>query len=659
MKAFSLHRRNLAGWVASAILGALIWTSCGGPTGGDDNPVLSVTPVLLDFGEARTSLTLTISNAGSGVLDWSIQVPSEGWVSVNQVSGTVLNTPLNIEVRIDREKAPVGQQGVVLVVIGGDGSRKEVTVQANIRRLAVLSVTPLNLSFGETSSQQQVTLRNDGGEPLTWSGASPQEWISVAPASGSLETGNQQSVTVTIDRQQLASGANQGSVDFTTSQAGSKSVAVLATGSTYGTLSASPTTLDFGTRNSRVSLEIRRIGGTGTMEWSVEASHSWIDPKTTSGSLLIGESRTIFIEVKREGLDPAAYQGSLTFRWEGGEAQVVVAMRVADEPLLSLSHETLEVGSAETVTFSIINAGTGNLIWVISETADWLILEPVEGSTTTIPRTINGTIDRTGMAAGQYDVVIRVDSDGGSANLPLVMEVPMPEVEITQGPDEGTALGVDEAAFQFRALNASGNTEFSTKLDDGEWTDWGAATAVEYEYLEESSLVGAHLFQVRVRADAGESEVLLRTFEVDAVQGPALRLSPKAATVNSGQTVEVLVVTEEVADVLAVRVVVDFDAGELELQQVEAVDSFLGQQGGTLVAPEPEIDNAGGRLDLAIGVAGGSRAGVSGTGVVARLRFRTKTSGVAEISLGADSALRDPDNSPISIQRAGATITVQ
>ena len=110
---------------------------------------------------------------------------------------------------------------------------------------------------------------------------------------------------------------------------------------------------------------------------------------------------------------------------------------------------------------------------------------------------------------------------------------------------------------------------------------------------------------------------------------------------------------------LAVRVVVDFDAGELELQQVEAVDSFLGQQGGTLVAPEPEIDNAGGRLDLAIGVAGGSRAGVSGTGVVARLRFRTKTSGVAEISLGADSALRDPDNSPISIQRAGATITVQ
>jgi len=43
-------------------------------------------------------------------------------------------------------------------------------------------------------------------------------------------------------------------------------------------------------------------------------------------------------------------------------------------------------------------------------------------------------------------------------------------------------------------------------------------------------------------------------------------------------------------------------------------------------------------------VAGGSQAGVSGTGVLARLRFRAKKSGVAEISLGADSALRDLAN---------------
>ncbi|MBT4503864.1 MAG: hypothetical protein HOC74_39390, partial [Gemmatimonadetes bacterium] len=628
------------------------------PTGGDSNPVLDVDKNILDFGETNTSQFLTISNSGSGTLHFSIEVPSEGWISVSQREGNITNEPVGIDVRIDREKAPVGQQEVIVVITAEQGGRREVIVRANIRRVAQLSLSPLSLNFGETSSQQQVTLRNDGGESLSWSATSPQEWLSIAPASGSLAAGDQQAVTVTIDRTKLGSGSNQGAVDFT-SGGGSTSVTVLATGSAFGSLSASPTTLDFGTRNARETLEIRRIGGSGTMEWTVEASDAWIDPKTTSGSLLIGEARTIFIEVKRENLDPAAYQGSLVFRWAGGATEVTVAMRVADEPVLSLSDESLDVGAEETANFSIINAGSGSLNWQITETAAWLELDPTFGETITIPRTITGTIDRTGMTAGQYDVVIRVDSDGGSLDLPLVMEVPLPTIEITQGPAEGELLTSAAATFSFRALNAYGPTSFSTRLDAEEWTDWSETTTVAYEYLEESSLIGPHLFQVRVRSDAGESEALVRTFEVDAIQGPALRLSPKAIATSTGQTIEIDIVAEEVENILAARVVLDFDAAELELQKVEAIDSFLGQNGGSLVAPEPEIDNAGGRLDLSIGVAGGSRPGVDGTGILARLTFRAKRSGVAEISLSADTALRDPDNSPISIRTEGTTITVQ
>ena len=71
--------------------------------------------------------------------------------------------------------------------------------------------------------------------------------------------------------------------------------------------------------------------GTGTMEWTVKASDAWIDPKTTSGSLLIGEAQTIFIEVKREGLAPNAYQGSIALHWAGGATEVTIAMRVSGE----------------------------------------------------------------------------------------------------------------------------------------------------------------------------------------------------------------------------------------------------------------------------------------------------------------------------------------
>ena len=635
---------------------ALGGVHCGGPTSSKEEPVLAASPEVLDFEETRNSLTLTISNTGTGSFNWSITVPSEGWIELNRYDGTVVNRPMEVDVRIDREKAPSGQHEIRLVVTGA-GTTKEITLRATIRREAVFSLSPSDLDYGETSSQQQVTVRNDGGETLTWSAASVQNWISIAPGSGSLDQDDQQAITITIDRQGLASGSNQGTVDFT-SNGGSASVRILAEGTGGGELSISPNTLDFGSRKNRESVELRNIGDEA-LDWTAEVSDAWIDPKTTTGSLLIGEDQTIFIEVSREDLDPNAYQGNLTFRWEGGATELTIAMRVADEPLLSLSDESLDIGSDESFTFSIINAGSGNLNWEISETAEWLELDPVEGTTATIPRTITGTVDRAGMAAGDYDINIRIESDGGSQDLPLLIEVPAPSVEIVQGPEEGTVLGVDQATFQFRAINAAGQIEFSTRLDDEEWTGWSEETEIGYENLEESSLVGSHLFQVRVRADAGEAEALIRTFEVDAVQGPALRLSPKVTTTTSGQTVEIDIIAEEVENVLAARVLLEFDADELELQQVETIDDFLGQHGGSLVAPDPEIDNAGGRLDLSIGVAGGSRAGVDGTGVLARLRFRTRKSGVARITLAPDTALRDPDNHPISIKTAGTTITVQ
>ncbi|MEW6756223.1 MAG: cohesin domain-containing protein [Candidatus Latescibacterota bacterium] len=486
-----------------------------------------------------------------------------------------------------------------------------------------------------------------------------QEWVSLAPSGGSLEPGNQQVVTVTVDRLKLGSGANQGTVDFT-SQGGSASVPVLATGSSFGTLSASPTTLDFGTRNTRSTVEIRRVGGAGALDWTVEASDSWIDPKTTSGSLLIGESRTIFVEVVRESLDPGAYQGTLTFRWGGGgAAAVVVAMRVADEPVLGLSEETLQVGVQESFTFSVLNAGSGTLNWDITETAAWLQLAPTSGSTSSVPRAITGTIDRTGMTAGTYETAVHVESDGGSRDLPLVMEVPLPVAEITSGPAEGSTLSTDSATFEYRARQAYGTVTYAVRLDGGEWTAWGSQTRVAYADLEESSLSGPHLVQVRVRADAGESAAQSRTFEVNAVEGPALRLAPKAVSTRTGQTVAVNLVAEEVQDVLAARAVVSFDAARLELVGVTANAEFLEASGGTVVMPNPEIDNAGGRVDLAVGVAGGTRAGISGTGVLARLDFRVRRAGVVTLAVSTGSSLRDLDNRSIPLQTAGCRLTAE
>lgn len=653
----AVYRMHNLWRVGLSILLILSNVRCGGPTGSEDNPVLAVTPEVLDFGTDRNSLTLTISNAGTGILDWQIQVPSEGWVSVNQASGTVVNTPVNIDVRVNREKAPAGEQEVKLVVTGGDGSRREVIIRLDNRQVARLSLSPTSLSFGQTSTSQQVTLRNDGGQPMTWNATTAQTWITIAPASGTMQPGDQQTVTVTISRQGQPPGTIQGTVDFTSS-GGSESVNVQATVPNLPIPSISPATLDFGAVETRGSVELRNIGS-ATLEWTLEISDAWIRLTRTSGSVLVGDAQVIFIEVDRSGLDPGAYQGRVTLRSAGGDLEVKIAMRVVDQPVLKLSDEQLDLGAKESFTFSILNSGSGSLNWQISENAPWLELSPLSGTTSTVPQTITGTIKRSGLVAGAYETTLRVESDGGSKSIALRMEVPQPGVQITQGPTEGEKTALDRVTFAFRAVNAAGQIEYSTKLDEGEWSVWGKTTEVSYQNLEESSLVGPHLFQVRVRADAGEGETLLRRFEVDAIQGPALRLSPKAVTAGRSQTVEIEVVAEEVESLLAAHIVLSFDAGRLELQRVEAAEDFLEQHGGTVVLPEPEIDNTKGRLDLSVGVAGGSAAGVGGTGVLAKLYFRTKSSGVAPLTLGPETSLRDLDNKPVPIKTLGTGVTVQ
>ena len=71
---------------------------------------------------------------------------------MSQTDGTVVNTPLSVDVRIDREKAPVGDQEVKLVITALR-VRLEVTVRASVLQPGVLEVSTAAFEFGETTNQ--------------------------------------------------------------------------------------------------------------------------------------------------------------------------------------------------------------------------------------------------------------------------------------------------------------------------------------------------------------------------------------------------------------------------------------------------------------------------------------------------------------------------
>ena len=182
-----------------------VWClNCSSSTGNDGCPKLAVVPDSLDFAATGTSLSLSIDNAGGGVLEWSIWVPSKEWISIERTSGTVENGPVAIEVRIDRETAPAGRQWIVLVVNSG-AERREIPLLAFISR-SVPIVRPERLDFEEDLDVITLSLKNIGNLPLTWSIGEELPWIEAAPAAGSVEPNAVREIEIFADRAGLMPG---------------------------------------------------------------------------------------------------------------------------------------------------------------------------------------------------------------------------------------------------------------------------------------------------------------------------------------------------------------------------------------------------------------------------------------------------------------------
>lgn len=225
-----------------------------------------------------------------------------------------------------------------------------------------------------------------------------------------------------------------------------------------------------------------------------------------------------------------------------------------------------------------------------------------------------------------------------------------PETTILEGPDEGETVRSAQVGFRWQ-----GNTrfvrEFQYRLDGSAWSTWGPGTSATL-VLDE----GEHTFEVKSRIPPeqdvpGIEEVvpeLRGPFVVDALQGPALWLSPRQVSVKVGETVALKVMAEEVTDLMLAHLEVRYDQTRLNWVEAQA-GTFLGLNGAEVLEFEkPDQARALGILDL--GAAGGQPHGVSGSGVLAELRFRATARGNAEVRLGDSTQVRDSVNLPLGLK---------
>ncbi len=225
-----------------------------------------------------------------------------------------------------------------------------------------------------------------------------------------------------------------------------------------------------------------------------------------------------------------------------------------------------------------------------------------------------------------------------------------PQTTITGGPAQGSTISQNSATFTWSG-NATGML-FQYRLNASQWSPWAGDLSVLLQYLDEAP----YTFEVRgaYNPGVGNTPTLIddtpasRSFTVNAVTGPALRLSPTLTLTSVNDTFDLNLIAEDVSDLMMVSTVIRFNTAR---QQVVSLTngSFLTSTGGS-IAVYNTYDNDAGVIEVNMATATGSPPGVSGTGTVLTIRFRqiNAEDGLIWFAAGS-SVMRDSDNDPITI----------
>jgi hypothetical protein len=406
-------------------------------------PSLRLPTTRLDFGADApgvvSSKNVTLTNAGGGQLNWQAS-SDQPWLSIAPGSGTFNGSTLAV-VTVNRGTlAPLAYTGHISFTQQGSHAHPlTLTVTMAVKAAPIsLTIAPVSLSYSGSTTQnpasQAITLRNSGSQPLNWSATATTgngvAWLSLAPANGQLAPGASAAVTVSAQSQLLAVGSYQGVIAF---KGGSNpQVSVSLSVAAPGSLVVSPPSLNFsaysGHNPTAGSVTLQNSGGQ-PVNWTATAATTtgarWLSVSPTGGQLLSGGKATVAIAANAAALSPAAYQGTVTFSYNGVSHQVAVALTVSTPPTPSinvqvstLNFSTIMGKDPAPQTFTISNTGNATLDWSASEdqvAATYAPMTPVSGSLAPAQSaTITVSPSTTHLGVGSLSGTITIaDSDSG------------------------------------------------------------------------------------------------------------------------------------------------------------------------------------------------------------------------------------------------------
>ena len=477
-------------------------------------PVIMLNQTGLDFGNLDSVRTFTITNSGSGELtytisktaDWLVLGSTAGSLVENGKNGYILKTAAaseEITVTIDRRGLENGSYTDQLNITSNGGNA---TIAVTMDVIPELSVSPLLLEFGSETDTLTFNITNTGSGSLNWSLSESALWLTADPMSGHIS--KEAVVTVTVDRTGLENGyyAHQISIDSD----GGTAVIGVSMGISSPILAVSEAVLDFGAGSSELDFVISNTG-VDTLNWNLSKTADWLNIDPASGSLTT-EERTISVTVDRTGLDSGTYQDQISIDSNGGSRLVSVSM-VVGNPVLSVDMTSLDFGSvANSLNFQIENIGAGSLDWEISESVEWLTVNPASGSSTEEIDEIIVTVDRTGYDTGTYSGRIDITSNGGDISLDVSMEVaaPLLVIDVTQldfgAVNEDTTFNISNAGAGTLTWEAEKTADWLV-IDPNTGSTTDEADEITVTVNRAGQAAGVYTDQINVTSNGGDQTI--------------------------------------------------------------------------------------------------------------------------------------------------------
>ena len=176
-----------------------------------------------------------------------------------------------------------------------------------------------------------------------------------------------------------------------------------------------------------------------------------------------------------------------------------------------------------------------------------------------------------------------------------------------------------------------------------EWSEWSSDdVGVILEYLDE----GNYKFFVEGRFNMDNTNTAVETFEIDAIEGPALRMYPLKQTVALGDSFYVYLYGEEITEIAGVEAQLNYDVSELTFKNWSISNTIASYEDLTIF-PSSEPEN--GSIIISGALAGD---GLSGTQEIIRLNFTYSGSGSStsiDIVNNENTSLRNKSNDIIEI----------